>query len=211
MAPKSRDPLDIIKRSAGRPKKRKQTRSPLEPKPPPEPRTRVTVGGPPAPSTDALDRIATSRPAATRVVAFDPGDLPESIKGKMGLYTARHVHREMILALTGNGLEMILDAIAVMRGQHIQVATDLEGNPIEAVPTLKDRAEARAWLSKHSMAETKSIEVTGADGGPIKTTSRLDLSSLSVEEMAAIRPVLKKLIPVTIDAGPESDAEIVKP
>jgi hypothetical protein len=59
------------------------------------------------------------------------------------------------------------------------------------------RIEARKWmaakLKPKKYGEMNKVELTGPDGGPIKTQSHLDLSNLTPEERAFLRACMEKL------------------
>jgi hypothetical protein len=191
----SDDPLDAVtpqpvKRKPGRPRKH-----PLPPTPPP------------APEVAVLDKLA-ARPVL-RVAQFEPpANLPASVKSKLGLYAERNAQREMILALSGNGLEMILHAFAEMRGQVTYTVQNKDGEPVEIGPSAADQARAREFLAKYALtpAPTK-LEVSGPGGGQVEVQETYDPALLSTEELQTLFLLKQKMRKAAIDAGPVVDAE----
>jgi len=62
-----------------------------------------------------------------------------------------------------------------------QYATAIERNPTLLI-----------WLGKQFLGQRDKTEVTGLDGGPIQTVA-VDLSKLSVEEVAALNGIAERL------------------
>src|ERR1019366_5873089 len=50
------------------------------------------------------------------------------------------------------------------------------------------------WLGKTLLGQRDTLQITGANGGPIQTESKPDYSQLSVDELRALRATLAKVI-----------------
>ena len=50
------------------------------------------------------------------------------------------------------------------------------------------------WLGKVVLGQKDTMQITGANGGPIQTESKPDYSQLSVDELRALRATLAKVI-----------------
>jgi hypothetical protein len=50
------------------------------------------------------------------------------------------------------------------------------------------------WLGKILLGQKDTMQITGANGGPIQTESKPDYSILSVDELRALRATLAKVI-----------------
>jgi hypothetical protein len=50
------------------------------------------------------------------------------------------------------------------------------------------------WLGKILLGQKDTMQITGANGGPIQTESKPDYSQLSVDELRALRATLAKVI-----------------
>jgi len=49
------------------------------------------------------------------------------------------------------------------------------------------------WLGKNLLGQKDTMQITGANGGPVQTESKADFSLLSVEELRVLRGSLSKL------------------
>jgi hypothetical protein len=49
------------------------------------------------------------------------------------------------------------------------------------------------WLGKNLLGQKDTMQITGANGGPVQTESKADFSLLSVEELRVLRASLAKL------------------
>lgn len=201
------DPLDAVAETPARKrpvKRRKKAKA--EPK---GPRIEVVKRGP---ANDLLDRLAAPQP--TRVIQFVPGDMPAEIAGRSKLYGNRNAQRELILMLTGNGLEPILHALSVMRGEKTSVEVNKFGDLIEVPPSLKDQAEARRFLAEYSMSAMK--QQVDVNVKAEKPDEALDVQALSTDELRQFLELKRKMrkraespvAPLAIDPGPIVDAEI---
>jgi hypothetical protein len=49
------------------------------------------------------------------------------------------------------------------------------------------------WLGKHLLGQKDTVQITGANGGPIRTEGEPDFSVLSVDELRVLRAVLARV------------------
>ena len=84
--------------------------------------------------------------------------------------------------------------IKVVQGRRIRIGP--QGGPGEAAyayPSLEQRLRAAELLMKKILPDLTAAEVTGADGGPIKTEqSYADLKNLSTEDLWTLRGILMR-------------------
>ena len=50
------------------------------------------------------------------------------------------------------------------------------------------------WLGKNLLGQRDTVQITGANGGPIQTESKADFSRLSEDELRVLRATLAKVI-----------------
>jgi hypothetical protein len=53
-------------------------------------------------------------------------------------------------------------------------------------------ATMAVWLGKTVLGQKDTMQITGADGGPVQTESRMDFSRLSVDELRLLRAAMAK-------------------
>jgi phage terminase small subunit len=85
-------------------------------------------------------------------------------------------------------------AVAEINQSDIKLGKDGEGG-VERRTRIKlhDKKGALDALAKYlRLMPDQRVEVTGADGGPIKTETRMDLSALSVEELLTLNSLVAK-------------------
>lgn len=125
-----------------------------------------------------------------------------------------HSLRPLIEALTGDGEELVMHALEEMRGKPREIRYTLDG--IEQVqvqvPTIADSRAARMQLWERGYgAVVKALEVSGAEGGPIRTESsggQQDLSKLTPQELRTLISLMSKATPPSEETV---DAELVPP
>jgi hypothetical protein len=67
---------------------------------------------------------------------------------------------------------------------------------VSSMPDLDARITAAELLRTAATARPRqAVEVTGAEGGPIETTARVDLSGLSLEERDQLEALLERAAP----------------
>ena len=87
--------------------------------------------------------------------------------------------------------------IKVAEGRRVRIGP--QGGPGEAAyayPSLEQRLRAAELLMKKILPDLTAAEVTGPDGGPIKTEPREqfpELKKLSDEDLLAMREILMRL------------------
>lgn len=138
-------------------------------------------------------------------IVFQPPALPKGVSRAFLDGYKRNAMRDMVQLLTANGLELVLQALSVLRGEATQHLIDKHGEPIEVGPSLKDIAEARKWLAEYLPQPAKKLEISGPDGGPIEVGApRRDLKKLNSEQLRALLELER------LAAAPEVDGEIVE-
>ena len=83
--------------------------------------------------------------------------------------------------------------IKVAQGRRIRIGP--QGGPGEAAyayPSLEQRLRAAELLMKKILPDLTAAEVTGADGGPIKTEQSFDFKQFSDEDLWTLREILKR-------------------
>jgi hypothetical protein len=53
-------------------------------------------------------------------------------------------------------------------------------------------ASIAIWLGKTVLAQNDTMQITGADGGPVQTENKLDFSRLTVEELRILNAAMAK-------------------
>ncbi len=109
---------------------------------------------------------------------------------------------EMIRDYTGDGAELVLHALEVMRGERIASETryNKEGEPYDAVvsPTFGEQSAARNWLADRGFGKSvERIEVAAAMKGP-----EIDFDQLSLEERIELERLMVKASPLLRESNP---------
>lgn len=85
-----------------------------------------------------------------------------------------------------------------------------QGSEVQEIPIRKyyppDTTAAIFWLKnrqREKWRDTQNHEVTGKDGGPLKTHTTFDLSGLSDQELETLGGIVEKITPEPTQQGPE--------